>query len=61
VLISQDEPRVLIYRRDEAGRFGANAAILLENLVEAISLDEPAVTIPLTVLYEGLDFPPDLA
>ena len=56
VLISQDELRALVYRRDEAGRLGPQASILLEGRAEAIVLPEPTITLPLALVYEGLDF-----
>ena len=55
VLISQDEPRVLVYQRDEQGRLGVQAARLVEGMDAAIVLDEFGISIPLPVLYEGLD------
>ena len=54
VIISQDEPRVLIYRRDSGGRFGAQNALLLRGLDASISLDLFAVTLPLSLVYEGV-------
>ncbi len=55
VLISQDEPRVLIYRRDEHDRLGVQAARLVDGIDGAIVLQEFDISIPLPVLYEGLD------
>lgn len=58
VLISHDEPRLLLYQRDEASRLGAKTAILLEGLGQSLTLADPAVTISLALLYEGIDFEP---
>lgn len=55
-LISQDEPRVLVYRRDDAGRLGARNAELLEGLTGSILVPNLDVTIPLARLYEALEF-----
>ena len=54
VIISQSEPRVLIYRRDSGGRFGAQNALLLQGLDASISLGLFAITIPLSLIYEGV-------
>ena len=56
VLISQDEPRVLVYQRDGQGRLGVQAARLVEGMDGAIALEEFGISIPFPVLYEGLDF-----
>lgn len=56
VLISQDEPRVLVYTRDDVRRLSAQSAQLLEGLVQSLSLADPDVTIPLQTLYEGVEF-----
>ncbi len=56
VLISQDEPRVLVYRRDESGRLAAHAAQLLEGLSAFLVLTDPDVTIPLQNLFDGVEF-----
>ena len=58
VLISQDEPRVLVYRRDEHDRLGVQAARLVEGMDGAITLPEFDISIPFSALYEGLDFAP---
>ncbi len=55
VLISQDEPRVLIYQRDEQDRLGVQAARLVEGMDGAIVLWELGISIPFAILYEGLD------
>lgn len=58
VLISQDEPRVLVYTRGESGRLDTGTARLLEGLEESLALAGPNVTIPLSVLYEDVKFEP---
>ncbi len=58
VLISQDEPRILIYGRDEHDRLGIQAARLVDGMDGAIVLHEFDVPIPSSVLYEGVDFGP---
>jgi Uma2 family endonuclease len=58
VLISQDEPRALIYTRDESGRLGLQTARLLEGPDASIALPEFGVVLPFSALYEGLDFAP---
>ena len=56
VLINQDEPRVLIYRRDESGRLAGGEVILIEGLDGVIDLPDLEVSIPLTGVYEDLMF-----
>lgn len=54
VLISQDELRVLVYARDEAGRLGSRNLILLETVADTLLLPDLGIAIPLPLLYEGL-------
>lgn len=54
VLISQDEQKALVYRRDDAGRLGARNAVLLEGADAAIELPDLGVSLPFAALYEGL-------
>ncbi len=56
VLISQEDPRALIYQRDEHDRLGVQAARLVDGLDAAIVLQDFDISIPFSVLYEGLDF-----
>jgi Uma2 family endonuclease len=56
VLISQDEPRALVYRRDESGRLGVQNATLLQGMEARIELPSLDLAIPFTALYEGLEF-----
>ncbi len=54
VIISQNEPRVLIYRRDSGGRFGAQGALLPQGLEASIDLGLFDITLPLSLIYEGV-------
>lgn len=56
VLINQDEPRAMIYDRDESGSFGTRTLRLLEGLAETLTLADPDISIPLSALYEGVEF-----
>lgn len=55
ILISQDEPRALMYSRDGDGRLDIRNAALIEGPDAAIALPSLGITIPLAGLYEGLD------
>ena len=57
VLISQDEPRALIYTRDESGHLGPAGGALLEGMKSSIDIPEYGISIPFPALYEDLDFP----
>jgi hypothetical protein len=56
VLISQDEPRALVYTRDDSGHLGPAGGALLEGMGAAIDIPEYAISIPFPALYEGVDF-----
>jgi Uma2 family endonuclease len=56
VLISQDEPRVLIYTRDETGHLGPASLVLLEGMEASIDIPEYAISIPFSAVYEGLNY-----
>jgi Uma2 family endonuclease len=56
VLVSQDEPRVMVYTRNAAGRLDIRDAILLEALGDTLSLPAVGIDIPLVALYRGLGF-----
>jgi Uma2 family endonuclease len=56
VLISQDERRALVYRRDEAGRLGIQSAVLLEGADASVEIPEFSVALPFSVVYEGIEF-----
>ncbi len=56
VLISQDEPRVLVYTRNESGQLDNRTAQLLEGLSATLTFAEPALSLSLQSLYEGVDF-----
>ena len=56
VLISQDEARALVYRRDTDGRLGIRSAILLEGMGASLELPEFGVAIPFAAIYDGVEF-----
>lgn len=55
VLISQDEQRAMVYTRDADGRLDIQSAVLLEGPDASVEIPELGVTLPFSVLYEGLD------
>jgi Uma2 family endonuclease len=55
VLISQDEPRAMVYTRDQNGRLGVQSAVLLEGADASIEIPELGLALPFSALYEGLD------
>jgi Uma2 family endonuclease len=61
VLISQTEPRALIYTRAADGRLDTREAVLLEGMDAAIAIPEFDLTFPFVDLYEGIVFSPDTA
>ena len=56
VLISQDEPRAIVYTRDGTGRLGLQSAVLLEGMGAAIEVPDLDVRLPFALLYEGMTF-----
>ncbi len=52
-LISQDEVRTLVYRRDATGRLGIQSADLLEGMTAVLDIETGGVRIPFADLYEG--------
>jgi len=56
VLIGQDEPRALIYTRDESGHLGPTGGALLEGMGASIDIPAFGLSIPFPAIYEGLDF-----
>ena len=56
VLISQDEPRAMVYTRDENGRLGIQSAVLLEGADASIEIPEFGLSLSFSILYEGLEF-----
>ncbi len=52
-LISQEENRALVYRRDATGRLGIQAAELLEGIDAALAIEDLGVQIRFADLYEG--------
>ncbi|MBE7212169.1 MAG: Uma2 family endonuclease [Gluconacetobacter diazotrophicus] len=61
VLVSQDEPRVLVHRRDGNGRLSSAAMLLVEGLDAVVELPEPGISLPLAGIYEGIEFAGDRA
>ena len=59
VLISQDEPRAMVYTRDADGRLGIQSAVLLEGPEATVNIAELGLELPFSALYEGLDFGSD--
>jgi Uma2 family endonuclease len=57
VLISQDDMRAIVYRRDEDGRLAVQNAVLCEGAEAQIEIAELGLALPFPVLYEGLDLP----
>ena len=55
-LISQDENRAMVYRRDAAGRFSIQSAILLDGPDASIDIPDLGLALPFATLYEGLEF-----
>jgi Uma2 family endonuclease len=56
VLINQDEPRAMIYTRDESGTLGPAGLVLLEGMRSSIELPGYGISIPFSAIYEGLEF-----
>ncbi len=54
VLVSQDEPRVLIYARGENGALDIQNARLIEGPDRSIDIPEYGLSIAFSALYEGL-------
>jgi Uma2 family endonuclease len=61
VLISQDERRAMVYKRDENGRLGIQSAMLLEGADASIEIPELSLALPFMIVYEGLEFISDRA
>ena len=61
VLISQDEPRAMVYTRDADGRLGIQSAVLLEGADATIEIPEFGLVLPFSALYEGLELASDRA
>ena len=55
-LISQEEARALVYRRDVTGRLSIQGAELLEGKESAITLPDLSIALSLASLYVGLAF-----
>src|SRR5208282_5295191 len=59
VLIGQDEPRAMVYRRDANGRLGIQSAALIEGVDASIEIPEFGLALPFSALYEGIEFAAD--
>ena len=55
VLVSQDEPRILVYLRDQGGRLDIGNAMLLQGLDAVLALPVSDLLIPLRAIYDGPD------
>jgi Uma2 family endonuclease len=58
VLISQDEPRVMVYTRGDDGRLDLRAAMLLTGVDATVDLPSAGILVRLAGLYEGMEFDP---
>jgi Uma2 family endonuclease len=59
VLISQDEPRAMVYTRDADGRLGIQSTVLLEGMDASIEIPEFGLALPFSAVYEGLELASD--
>ena len=55
VLVSQDEPRIMVYVRNDNGRLDIRDAILLEDPNATLELPAVGISMPLSVIYDGLE------
>ena len=55
VLVSQDEPRIMVYVRNDNGRLDIRDAVLLEDADATLELPGIGISMPLSVIYDGLD------
>ncbi len=53
VLVSQDEPRIMVYVRNDNGRLDIREAVLLEGLEAALELLGVGVLMPLSVICDA--------
>src|SRR4051794_37638428 len=58
VLISQDEPRALIYARGDKGHLDFRGAAQLEGMDASLDLPELQISIPFSALYADVEFEP---
>jgi Uma2 family endonuclease len=58
VLISQDEPRVMVYTRGDDGRLDLRTAMLLTGVDATVDLPSAGLLLRLAALYEGMEFDP---
>jgi Uma2 family endonuclease len=50
-LVSQDEPRVMVYARNDLGRLDIRDAILLEDVGAILTLPKVNLSVPLSAIY----------
>ena len=55
VLVSQDEPRIMVYVRNDNGRLDIRDAVLLEDADATLELPGIGISMPLSAIYDGLD------
>ena len=58
VLITQDEPRVMVYARGDDGRLDLRTAMLLSGVDATVDLPSAGILLRLAGLYEGMKFVP---
>jgi Uma2 family endonuclease len=55
VLVSQDDPRIMVYMRNDSGRLDIRDAVLLENPEATLELPGVGISMPLSIIYDGLE------
>jgi Uma2 family endonuclease len=58
ILVSQDEPRVMVYTRGDNGRLDLRGAMLLTDIDEVIALPNIGLSLALAAIYEAIEFEP---
>ncbi len=56
VLISQDQAKIMVYDRDEAGRFGPQNMRVITGLSASIDIPELEIALPAEEIYDSIDF-----
>ena len=56
VLLDQDMPRAMIYRRDQNGRLSAAAMTMVDGENASIELADLGVILPMRVIYKRVEF-----
>lgn len=52
------QTRILADVRDDTGRLAVKTARLIEGLESALNIAEPAITLPLALIYDNIDLDP---